>query len=52
MPCNSLFQAEVIYLNMDYLKKKKKWEGIQGLILIPANTEERMLVSQLSECKN
>lgn len=30
----------------------EKREGIQGLILIPANREKRMLVSQLSECKN
>lgn len=48
-PRNLVFQTEVIYLNVDYLKKR---EGIQGLILIPANREKRMLVSQLSECKN
>lgn len=48
-PRNLASQTEIIYLNVDYLKKR---EGIQGLILIPANREKRMLVSQLSECKN
>lgn len=50
-PRNLVFQTEVIYWNVDYLKKKNG-KGYRAWFLIPANIEKRMLVSQLSECKN